>query len=141
MSETTEQIIEVSKVIKADKSTVFRALTNEQVMEKWFCAGPDGWTSTVNAKVEVAGIFQIDMHGDTETHSHTGEYREVVENEKIVFTWNSKSVQDTLVTITLSEIEGGTEVKLVHDMVSSDQIVMNHTQGWTVILERLAVAV
>jgi len=138
MSQTTEQIIEVSKVIETDKNTLFQALINEQVMEKWFCAGPEGWSSTVKANVVEGGTFKIDMHGEKETHTHTGEYREVVENEKIVFTWNSQAVQDTLVTITLEEVEGGTEIKLIHDFLPNEKMVANHTQGWTVILDRLA---
>lgn len=127
----------VKRTIKTDKETIFKALTDEKIMEKWFFAGPDGWSATVKSKAEVGKKYQIDMHGENDTYTHTGEFKEVVPNEKIVFTWNSKAVQDTLVTITLTENDEGTEVKLLHEFMPNDEMVENHTQGWTVILERL----
>lgn len=140
MSRSNEHAIEVSKVINADKPSIFKALTDNSIMEKWFYAGPDGWSAAVDAEVKTGGNFKIDMIGDEETYTHTGEYKEVIENEKIVFTWNSQAVEDTLVTITLSEVDGGTEVKLVHDFMPNEQMQSNHTNGWTAILERLAAA-
>ncbi len=140
MSRPNEHAIEVSKVINADKPSIFKALTDNSIMEKWFFAGPDGWSAAVKADVKAGGNFKIDMIGDEETYTHTGEYKEVVENEKIVFTWNSQAVEDTLVTITLNSVEGGTEVKLVHDFMPNEQMQTNHTNGWTAILVRLAAA-
>ncbi len=138
MSQSNEHALEVSKVINADRPSIFKALTDPSIMKKWFFAGPDGWSSTVDANVIKGGMFKIDMHGEEETYSHKGEYREVIENEKIVFTWNSQSVTDTLVSITLKEVDGGTEVKLVHDFMPNKEMKTNHTNGWTTILERLA---
>lgn len=136
-----ESTLTVKRTIKADKETIFKALTDEKVMEKWFFAGPDGWSATVKSKAAPGEKYQIDMHGENETYSHTGEFKEVVPNEKIVFTWNSKSVQDTVVTITLAEKEEGTEVKLVHEFMPNKEMIENHTQGWTVILQRLDSAI
>ena len=128
----------VSKVINADKTTIFEALTNQQLMQQWFFAGPDGWSSTVKSASKVGSQYQIDMHDDQgNTYSHTGEYKEVIPNDRLVFTWNSQAVTDTLVTITLTEVEGGTEVKLLHEFMPNDEMVKNHTNGWTAILERL----
>lgn len=141
MSQSNEHPLEVSKVINADRSQIFKALTNSSIMEKWFFAGPDGWSASVNANVIEGGKYTIDMHGEDVTHSHNGEYREVIENEKIVFTWNSQAVRDTIVTITLNEVDGGTEVKLVHDFLPNQQMKENHTNGWTAILGRLAASV
>ncbi len=127
----------VKRVIKSDPGTIFKALTDQQIMQKWFFAGPDGWSATVKSKASVGEEYQIDMHGENDTYTHTGEFREVVPNEKLVFTWNSHAVQDTLVTITLSETDEGTEVTLVHEFLPNEEMVKNHTEGWTVILERL----
>ncbi len=134
-----DKSLTVSKTINADKATIFKALTDEEIMAKWFCAGPDGWSSTVKSDTKLGGSYQVDMHnGEGETYTHTGTYKEVTPNDKIVFSWNSQAVDDTLVTITLTETEGGTEVKLVHEFLPNDQMVENHTNGWTVILERLS---
>lgn len=132
-----ESTLTVTRTINADKETIFQALTDEKIMEKWFFAGPDGWSATVKSKAAVGEKYKIDMHGENDTYTHTGEFREVVPNEKIVFTWNSKAVQDTVVTITITEQEGATEVKLVHEFMPNKEMIENHTQGWTVILGRL----
>ena len=138
MSRPNEHALEVSKIIDADKASIFKALTDNSIMEKWFFAGPDGWSATVDADVKKGGTYKIDMHGEEDTYSHHGEYIEVITNEKIVFTWNSQAVSDTVVTITLTEVDGGTEVKLVHDFMPDEQMQTNHKNGWTAILERLA---
>ncbi len=132
-----ESTLTVSRTINADKETIFKALTNEDVMEKWFFAGPDGWSATVKSTPKVGEEYKIDMHGENDTYTHTGVFKEVVPNEKLVFTWNSQAVQDTLVTITLTEKGDSTEVKLVHEFMPNKEMIENHTQGWTVILERL----
>lgn len=128
----------VSKIINADKATIFEALTNQELMQQWFFAGPDGWSSTVKSLSKVGSEYQIDMHDDQgNTYSHTGKYEEIVPNDRLVFSWNSQAVTDTLVTITLIEVDGGTEVKLLHEFMPNDEMVQNHTNGWTTILERL----
>lgn len=132
-----QSTLTVTRTIQANKETIFKALTDENVMEKWFFAGPNGWSATVKSKAAVGEEYQIDMHGENDTYTHTGVFKEVIPNEKLVFTWNSQAVQDTVVTITLVEKGDSTEVKLVHEFMPNKEMIENHTQGWTVILERL----
>lgn len=132
-----ESTLTVKRTIKADKETIFKALTDESIMEKWFFAGPDGWSATVKSKTAIGEKYKIDMHDENDTYTHTGEFKEVIPNEKLVFTWNSKAVQDTLVTITLVEKGDATEVKLIHEFMPNKEMIENHTQGWTAILKRL----
>lgn len=129
--------LEVKRVIGADPETIFKALTDQGIMQKWFYAGREGWSATVENDPRVGGAFKVDMHGENDTYSHEGVYREVVPNEKLVFTWNSQAVQDTVVTITLTEVDDGTEVVLKHEFLPNEEMKTNHTQGWTVILEHL----
>lgn len=135
---SNEHSLTVSKTINADKASIFKALTDESIMAQWFFAGPDGWSATVKNNAAVGESYEIHMHnGEGETYSHHGVYKEVVQNEKLVFSWSSQAVEDTLVTITLEDVEDGTEVKLQHDFMPNAQMVENHTNGWTAILERL----
>lgn len=134
---SNESTLTVSRTINANKKTIFEALTDENVMEKWFFAGPDGWSATVKSKAKVGEEYKIDMHGENDTYTHTGIYKEIIPHEKIVFTWNSQVVQDTVVTITLTEKGDATEVKLVHEFMPNQEMIENHTKGWAVILERL----
>lgn len=132
-----EHDLTVKRVIDADRETIFKALTDQNIMQKWFYAGPDGWSATVKNDPAVGGAYRIDMHGDSETYSHEGEYTEIVPNSKLVFTWNSKAVRDTVVTITLTEVDGGTEVKLTHEFMPNEEMKKNHTEGWQQILIHL----
>lgn len=136
---SNDKSLTVSKTINADKATIFNALTDEKIMTKWFFAGPEGWSATVKSDSKKGGSYKIDMHnGEGTTYTHTGEYKEVSPNDKIVFSWNSQVVNDTLVTITLTEVDGGTEVKLLHEFLPNEQTVEQHTGGWAMILERLS---
>lgn len=134
---TDDHELTVKRIIKADRETIFEALTDRAIMEKWFFAGPEGWSATVKNDARIGGTFRIDMHGKNDTYSHEGTYKEIIPNEKLVFTWNSKAVQETLVTITLTEVDGGTEIKLRHDFMPDEEMKKNHTEGWTQILKHL----
>jgi uncharacterized protein YndB with AHSA1/START domain len=124
-------------MIDANPETIFEALTNEQIMEKWFFADPEGVGATVKTKASVGGKYQIDMHGKENTFTHTGEFKEVVPNKKLVFTWNSHVVEDTVVTITLNKTREGTEVTLVHEFLPNEKLVEGHNKGWNVIFDHL----
>lgn len=127
----------VKRIINADAKTIFDAFSDEKLMEKWFYADPEGEGATVKSETSVGGNFRIDMHGKEETYTHTGEFKEVVPNKKLVFTWNSHVVENTVVTITLNETNGGTEVTLVHEFMPNKELLEGHTKGWGVILEHL----
>lgn len=133
-----ESTLMVKRVIDADPETLFEALTDQEIMKQWFFASGDvGWSASVENNPHKGGSFKVDMHGPEDTYSHEGVYKEIVPNEKIVFTWNSPYVADTVVTITLSEKDSGTEVKLKHEFMPNEEETKKHTQGWTRILENL----
>lgn len=134
----TDSTLTVKRVIDADPETLWKALTDQQIMQKWFFAsGEQGWSATVENNPKVGGSYKIDMHSPKDTYSHEGVYKEVVPKKKLVFSWNSHAVRDTKVTITLEEVEGGTEVKLVHEFMPNEEMKENHKQGWTQILVNL----
>ncbi len=127
----------VKRVIDADPETLFEALTNQKIMKQWFYASRDeGWSASVENDPKEGGSFKVDMHGPEDTYPHEGVYKEIVPNEKIVFTWNSHLVTDTVVTITLNKVDEGTEVKLKHEFMPIEE-KQNHTRGWTEILANL----
>ena len=72
-----------------------------------------------------------------DVYTYTGEYREIIQPEQIASTWNSISVKDTLVTITLSEIGNDTEVIMTHDLLPSKESRENHKKGWIGCLNNL----
>jgi len=131
-----ESTLIVKRVINADPETLWEALTDQQLMQKWFFAEEE-MSATVENNPEAGGSFKIDMHGQENTYSHEGIYKELTPCEKIVFTWTSQFVRDTVVTIKLKEVDGGTEVKLVHEFMPNEEAKKSHTEGWTQILANL----
>ena len=54
-----QSTLTVTRTIQADKETIFKALTDQNIMQKWFFAGPDGWSATVKSKAVAGEEYQI----------------------------------------------------------------------------------
>ena len=68
--------------------------------------------------VRVGGRYRIIMRtSDGEEHDVSGVYREVVPNEKLVFTWAWRSTpeRESLVTVALKSDGDGTLLTLTHE--------------------------
>lgn len=75
----------IDRRFKATPAQVYAAWTKPAELAKWF--GPHG-TSTIHAEadVRVGGRFHIRMTVPGDEHNVSGVHREVVPNEKLVFT-------------------------------------------------------
>ena len=128
MAELTCEVL-----VKADPATIFALLTDPD-QQAWI--GTDA-----QYELKPGGIYQVSVMG---THPALGEFTEVVPNEKIVFTfgWDQPGhpipAGTTTVAITLIPEGEETRVRLVHSGLPDDA-VSDHTQGWTTLLDRLAV--
>ena len=127
----------VSKVINASREELFEAFTNPTIMSKWFYPEED-MSVEVSNRFHVGGGYVLKMHSkDGDIYTHVGEYMEIAPPEKLVFTWNSDFVQNTVVTVTFSEIDSGTEVTISHDLLPAGEMTGNHRKGWGGCLNRL----
>jgi len=74
-----------------------------------------------------------------EQHDVSGVYREVVPNEKLVFTWAWKSTpeRESLVTVALKPDGGGTLMTLTHEQFFDEEARDRHNQGWTGAMPKL----
>lgn len=132
-----ESTLIITRTIKAGKEKIFKALVDQTLVKQWFYAGEEGWAADVSTDPKPGGQFHIEMKSPQGSYPHDGVYKEIIPNQKIVFTWNSKAVTDTLVTISLREVEGGTEVTLKHEFMPNEEMKKNHTRGWIQILANL----
>jgi uncharacterized protein YndB with AHSA1/START domain len=66
-------------------------------------------------------------------------FREVVPNEKLVFTWAWRSTpeRESLVTVELRPDGSGTLLTLTHEQFFDEAARDRHQHGWTATLERL----
>jgi uncharacterized protein YndB with AHSA1/START domain len=135
---TSTHSLQVSSIIKAPRAKVFAAWTTADTLRKWFAPG-DRKPEPAVLDVRPGGQFRIIMQGETDAPTAVGEYREVVADEKLVFTWgwDGDPSQPTLVTVTFTDVEGGTEVVLVHDRFATAETRDHHQQGWQAIIDKM----
>jgi len=103
--------------------------------------GP-GEIKTIRAEndVRAGGRYRIVMRTPAgEEHDVSGVYREVVANEKLVYTWAWKSTpeRESLVTLLLKPDGDGTLLTLTHEQFFDDEARNSHQGGWNGALEKL----
>ncbi|MEP7014708.1 MAG: SRPBCC domain-containing protein [Verrucomicrobiota bacterium] len=134
--------LEVTRLIKAPRDRVYEAWTDPDQMKQWF--GPESvQTNDFVADVRVGGKYRWDLtNSEGEKMTALGEYREMQSGKKIVFTWKWDDDEvwenyTSVVTVELSDRDGGTEVRLTHEQLPSEQSRDGHTEGWTSLLNKL----
>jgi uncharacterized protein YndB with AHSA1/START domain len=126
--------------LNAAPEKVYAAWTDPQRLTRWF--GPDnGAVTRAETDVRVGGRFRVVFHTeDGEEHDVSGVYREVVPNERLVFTWAWRSTpeRESLVTVALRPDGGGTSLTLTHEQFFDEDARDRHEFGWTGTLDKLA---
>src|SRR5204863_2711711 len=106
----TNPMLVIKREVKAKAQDAFAAWCKPEMLIHWSFPFVD-WTSTTKNDFKVGGQYtHIVTEADGSTHNHYGKYIEIVNNQKLVFTWNVLDMQDTLVTVLFNEFEGGTEI-------------------------------
>ncbi len=123
MSELT-QLLERSLIIEAAPATVFRFFTDSARWAAWWGAG-----STIDARP--GGRMLIRYPNGIQV---SGEVLEVVEPERIMFTYGYESGQPippgaSKVTISLEAVESGTRLQLTHAFAEAG-VRDQHVPGW-----------
>ena len=135
--------LELTRVIKAPRARVFDAWTRPEMIRLWF--GPEGMKpAEVAADAKVDGTYSIELEScndkPTRTARASGRYTKVNPYDLLQFTWEGNWVpgEKSLVTIHLRDVEGGTEIKLIHDRFNTKQSRDGHNAGWVACMDRLA---
>jgi len=136
----------LTRVFDAPRELVWRAWTDPKMLAIWW--GPKGFTNP-RCEVDVRrdGHIHIDMRGpDGTVYPMAGDYKEVVEPERLVFTSgaldkNGKLLFEFLNTITFEEKTGRTTLTLHSHLLNTtpgtERYLRGHKAGWTLSLERL----
>ena len=132
-----EQLVTPSLTIKrrlnASPAEVYEAWTDPELLLRWF--GPENVVAQ-EAQIDprVEGAYHVVMIENTgERHEVLGRYLEVVENERLVFSWSWITTPERVsrVTVTLKPDGDGTILTLLHEKLADDAAVRGHTHGWT----------
>ena len=80
-----------------------------------------------------------DARAKRRRHDVGGVYREVVPNEKLVFTWAWKSTpeRESLVTVLIKPDGDGSLLTLTHEQFFDEDVRDRHQQGWTGALDKM----
>ena len=96
--------------------------------------------SVADVDLRVGGRYRIVMQEPGgEAHRVGGAYREIVANERLVFTWAWEATpeRESLVTVRLRAAGGGTDLTLTHEQLFDEAVRDRHVKGWTGSFERL----
>ena len=128
----------IKRRFKAAPEKVYAAWTRPEELAKWM--GPAGTTALeAQADVRVGGRYHIRMVMPDDEHNVGGVYREVVPNEKLVFTWawHSAPERESLVTVHLKRDDGGTLMTFTHEQFFDEAARDRHNAGWAGTFEKL----
>jgi len=134
--------LEIVRFINVPTDRVYKAWTDPAQLKEWF--GPENVrTRNISADLRVGGKYRWDLTSpEGEEMSAFGEYKELVPGKKIVFTWQwdedeTWENRSSVVTVELFERRGGTELRLKHGQLPSEESRDRHNEGWNSLLARL----
>lgn len=142
-TDTAQRTLVIERMFDAPPKLVFNAWTRPEHLVHWF--GPSGFTlPTCEQDFRIGGKYKFCMHAPGGTdHWVWGEYREISEYDRLVFTWTRSDDQpelwvDNIVTLTFEEIDGKTKMILHHALFDTQTERDDHNGGWSECLDRLA---
>jgi uncharacterized protein YndB with AHSA1/START domain len=126
--------------LDATPEKVYAAWTDPEKILKWF--GPDsGPVQDAATDVRVGGRYAVSFSTeDGEQHHVSGVYREVVPDQKLVFTWMWRTMpeRESLVTVLIKPDGDGTLLTLIHEQFFDEPARDRHAEGWAGCLDKLA---
>ena len=140
--------------INAPRAVVYRALLDSRAIAKWEV--PDGMSCHVHAfNAREGGSFRISLTyeaptgtGKTTAHTDTyhGRFVKLIPNEQVVevdeFETEDPALRGQMtITITLADVNGGTDLQAVHDGLPSGVSPHDNETGWQMALAKLAALV
>ncbi|MCP4420988.1 MAG: PDZ domain-containing protein [Chloroflexi bacterium] len=114
-----------SQKIEASATAVYYALTNGAALREWLC------TNSQVASQQGGRIYLWWQQG----YYATGEFQKLVADEQVVYSWQGRNeAAVSTVTFTLTPIENGTQITLIHSEIPADDAAAEMRQelsnGW-----------
>jgi uncharacterized protein YndB with AHSA1/START domain len=136
------QAIVIDEVFPHAPEVLWKALTSGELISRWLMA-PKGFQPVVGNRF----TFQTNPAGEWDGTIQC-EVLEVVANQRLSYAWRGGhdgnegygSKLETVVTFTLSQVDGGTRLQLVHSgfvLPRNDTAYRNMSEGWKTVVRRL----
>lgn len=134
--------VNLHRVLAAKPEKIYRAFLEPDAMAKWL--PPNGFTCRVHhMQAKVGGTYKMSFTNFTteKTVSFGGEYRELVENERLRYTDNFDDPNlpgEIQVTVILKKVSLGTEMTIVQEGLPTVIPLEGCYVGWQQSLNNLA---
>lgn len=135
----TKPSLTLRRRLNAPPAKVFAAWTDPEKVKRWMGPGETRALS-VECDLRTGGRYRWVMQSPAgEIHDVSGVYREVIANEKLVFTWAWKSTpeRESLVTVLIKPDGDGSLLTLTHEQFFDDEARSRHHQGWSSALDKM----
>jgi uncharacterized protein YndB with AHSA1/START domain len=137
------QEIIVDEVFPHTVDVVWKTLTTPEMMGRWLKMQPTGF----EPKVGTYFTYQTTPAGEWDGIIHC-QVLEVRSNERLAYAWKGGhegnvgygSRLDTVVTFTLSAVEAGTHLRLVHSgfvLPKNETAFKGMSEGWKTVVQRI----
>ncbi|MFC8824078.1 SRPBCC family protein [Streptomyces sp. NPDC057137] len=142
---------QISRRVRAPRAAVYRALLDADSVAKW--RAPEGMTTEVHEfDSREGGRFRISLvyeaptdtgKSGARTDTYHGHFERLVPDEQVVEVIEFETADPTMggvmtMTTTLSDVEGGTEVLMVHAGVPDAVPAADNEMGTRMSLDNLA---
>ena len=142
-TKTATKDIVVEEVLPHAPETIWKALTTGELIGRWLMMKPTGFEPVKGARF----TFQTTPAGAWDGVIRC-EVLEVTRNERLSYSWQGGddgnaqygSRLDTIVTLTLTKVDGGTRLRLVHSgfvAPKNDSAFRNMSEGWKKVVGRI----
>ena len=140
---TDSRQIEVDEVFPHTLDVVWKTLSSPAMMGRWLKMEPMGFAPTVGThftyRTTPAGAWDGVIHCQV---------LEVIPNQRLAYAWKSGHADnvgygaqlDTVVTFTLSAVETGTRLRLVHSgfmLPRNETAFKGMSEGWRGVVQRI----
>ena len=146
-----ELSVSVSRVIRAPRERVFEAWLDPELRRKWWLTHHDEGLTTCEIDARVGGRYCMKQIGSCDDSPDAdddyewimqGEFTEITPPQRLVFTWDvnhpNEPISNERVTVEFREVEGGTEVSILHEGILSSRLRDGTERGWAELLENQA---
>jgi uncharacterized protein YndB with AHSA1/START domain len=136
----TQFAVELTRVYPAERSRVYRALLDPELVVRWL--SPPSFVATyATVNEQVGGEHRVEMLApDGELHVFDSRIAELVPDERVVLIFRfSPEAEETLLTLSLRDVEGGTELRLHHERITLEPPLDEQSVdfGWNGALDKL----
>ena len=140
---TVTRDIVVDEVFPHAPETIWKTLTTPELVGRWIKMTPSGFAATKGNRF----TYQTTPGGAWDGVIHC-EVLEVTPNERLVYAWKSGHEQnvgygatlETVVTFTLSRVEKGTRVRMVHSgfvLPRNETAFRGMGEGWPKVVQTI----